>query len=117
MVLLTSTKTILTVLSQTIPKAIDLKPDYADAYTHRGMAYYRKGEMERTIEDFTKAVDLNPDFVAEIYCNRGEAWLHLGEWEKAKSDLTTARDMGVDIMALFHNDYESVPDFGAEKWG
>ena len=75
------------------------------------MAYYRKGEMERTIEDFNRAIDLNSDFVAKVYCNRGEAWLHLREWEKAKSDLTTAKEMEADIIASFHNDYESVADF------
>ena len=91
-------------------KVIDLKPDYADVYTHRGMVYYRKGEMEHAIADYTKVIELKPTF-AEVCCNRGEAWLHLREWEKAKSDLTIARDMGADIIASFHNDYESVPDF------
>ena len=74
------------------------------------MAYYKKGDFERAIADYTKVIELKPDF-AEAYCNRGEAWLHLKEWEKAKSDLTTAKDMGRDIITSFHNDYESVADF------
>lgn len=40
-----------------------------------------------------------------------KVWLHKQEWEKAKADLTGAKDMDVDIVALFHNDYQSVPDF------
>ena len=55
-------------------------------------------------------IELKPDY-ADAYCNRGETWLHLKEWGKARADLTAARDMGLDIIASFHNDYESVPDF------
>ena len=75
-------------------KAIQLQPDFVEAYYNRGTAYIRKGNFERAIENFNRAIDLNPDFVATVYCNRGEAWLHLKEWEKATSDLTTAKDMG-----------------------
>ena len=90
--------------------AIDLNPDFADAYNNRGLAYAAKSDFEAAIEDYSKAIDLNPE-LAEVYCNRGEAWLHLREWQKAKADLTTAKDMGYDIIASFRNDYESVEDF------
>ena len=63
--------------------------------------------MKRAIEDYNKAIELEPDLV-EAYSNRGEAWLHLREWEKAKSDLTAARNLGMDIIASFHNDYKNV---------
>ena len=74
------------------------------------MAYGKQGDFDRAIEDYTQAIQLNPDY-AKAYCNRGEAWLHLKEWEKARADLTAARDMGLDIIASFHNEYASVPDF------
>ena len=70
----------------------------------------KKGDFDHAIEDYTKAIELKPDY-AVAYNNRGEAWLHLREWEKAKSDLTTAGDMGADIIVSFHNTYASVPDF------
>ena len=89
--------------------AIKIKPDYV-AYNARGAAYSKKGEFGLGIDDFSRALKLNPDD-GNIYCHRGEAWLHLKEWEKAKSDLTVARNMGVDIIASFHNDYESVANF------
>ena len=90
--------------------AITLKPDYAEAYLHRGVAYQRHGDFENAIADYNKAITLNANY-AEIYYNRGEAWLHLQEWHQAKADLTTAKDRGVDIVAGFQNDYNDVVDF------
>jgi tetratricopeptide (TPR) repeat protein len=56
-------------------KAIELKPDFADAYYNRGLAYFRKGSSynfephKKAINDFTKAIELQPDF-ADAYYNR-----------------------------------------------
>lgn len=91
-------------------RAIKLKPNYAKAYYHRGVAYDRKREYNKAIKDYNEVLKREPDY-AEVYRARGGIWLHLKEWEKAKADLTFARDSGMDIIALFHNDYESVEDF------
>ena len=91
-------------------KAIELKPDFAIAYSNSGVTYLRKGEFDKAIQNFDKAIQLKPDY-ANAYCNRGEAWMHRSEWNKAKADLTVAKDSGVDIIASFHNDYENVADF------
>ena len=67
---------------------------------NRGLAYSKRGEVERAIEDYTKAIELKPDY-AETYYHRGGAFLRLGEREKAKSDIATARHLGSDsIVAL-----------------
>ena len=91
-------------------EAIKLNPDDAKVYYNRGTAYVHKGEFEKAISDYNTAIKLNPDD-AKAYSNRGVARLELRKWEEAKSDLTSARNMGVDIIAVFHNDYESVADF------
>jgi len=54
-------------------KAIELNPEYAEAYCNRGFAYDNKGEYDRAIEDYNKAIELNPEF-AEVYNNRGLAY-------------------------------------------
>ena len=66
--------------------------------------------MHRAIEDYNKAIELNPDY-ANSYYNRAEALLHLQEWEKAKADLSTAKAKGMDIVAAFRNDYRDVAAF------
>ena len=91
-------------------KAIQLKPDYAEVYNNRGIAYVNKGDYDRAIGDYTEAIALKPD-LALAYFNRGVTLLRLREWEEAKSDLTVARAMGVNVIAMFHNDFKSVPDF------
>ena len=72
----------------------------AEAYYNRGLAHSKNGELELAIEDYTKAIELKPDY-ADAYYYRGGAWLRLGEHEKAKLDLETARKLGSDtIIAL-----------------
>ena len=93
-----------------LAEAIELNPDYADAYANRGAVYLLAGDFDHAIEDLTKAVELNPND-AIAYNNRGMVWLYLREWENAKSDLTTAKNIGLNIINVFHNNYENVPDF------
>ena len=72
----------------------------ADTYYNRGLAHSRNGELDKAIQGYTKAIELNPDH-AEAYYNRGGAFLRLGKREKAKLDLVTARNLGSDaIIAL-----------------
>ena len=69
----------------------------AEAYYNRGLAHSKKGELKLAIEDYTKAIELKPNY-AEAYYYRGGAFLRLGEREKAKQDLATARNMGDDAI-------------------
>jgi tetratricopeptide (TPR) repeat protein len=78
----------------------ELNEKCAETYYNRGLAHSKKGELDKAIADYTKAIELKPDY-ADAYYNRGGAWLRLGEREKAKSDMATAREMGSDaIIAL-----------------
>ncbi len=91
-------------------KAIELRSYYANAYNNRGMAYRNKGDVVRAIIDFSCAILLKSDD-ARTYYYRGEALLRMKRWKEARDDLKKSNDRGVDIIALFHNDYESVEDF------
>ena len=57
--------------------AIQLKPDYAEAYNDRGFAYYLKGDAERAIADYTRAIELRPDY-AWAYNSRGVVYMSHG---------------------------------------
>ncbi|MDE0689339.1 MAG: tetratricopeptide repeat protein [Candidatus Poribacteria bacterium] len=69
----------------------------AETYYNRGLAHSKKGELERAIADYTKAIELKPDY-ADAYYSRGGTFLRLGEREKAEVDLATARNMGADAI-------------------
>jgi tetratricopeptide (TPR) repeat protein len=65
--------------------AIDLAPDYADAYYNRGVVKGKLGEYKAAIEDYDKAIDLKPDY-AMAYNNRGMARSALRQHEAAIED-------------------------------
>ena len=50
-----------------------LNRDYAEAYFTRGFIYINKGEVNKAIEDFNTAIQLNPNN-AYAYHNRGDAY-------------------------------------------
>ncbi|MFC2006963.1 tetratricopeptide repeat protein [Chloroflexota bacterium] len=43
-------------------KAIDLDPEYADAYYNRGIAYDKSGEVGKAISDYEKCIELSNDY-------------------------------------------------------
>ncbi len=67
----------------------------AEAYYNHGVAHSKKGELKFAIEDYTKAIELKPDY-ADAYYRRSKVWLHLGETEKAKADMQTASEIGIN---------------------
>ena len=69
----------------------------ANTYYNRGLAHSKNGELDKAIKNYTKAIELKPDY-ADAYYNRGGTFLRLGEREKAKSDLTMARKLGSNAI-------------------
>ncbi|WP_158534892.1 tetratricopeptide repeat protein [Mucilaginibacter hurinus] len=61
-----------------LTSAINLHPQYADAYSLRGNAYYRKKEYDIAIADYKESLKLRPD-VAAVYYNMGDAYLLKGQ--------------------------------------
>ncbi len=41
-------------------QAIELDPNYADAYNWRGNMYFFKGEYDQSTADYNKAIELDP---------------------------------------------------------
>ena len=54
-------RVILTSLLKILPKAIELNSEDANAYKNRGLAYGIKGNFDFAINDYTKAIELNPE--------------------------------------------------------
>ncbi len=62
--------------------AIASNPDYADAYSNRGVTLQEMGRLEEAIASFDKAIELRPDY-AEAHSNRGLVMQELGRLEEA----------------------------------
>ena len=73
-------------------KAIELKPDYANAYSSRGIAKLAKGDFNGAIEDYTKVIGLNPNS-EDAYNNLGFAKRNLGDLDGAIADYTKAIEL------------------------
>ena len=79
----------LTPAIQDYTTAIDLIPDFFQAYNNRGDAYRQTGEFDAAIQDLNTAIDLKPDLV-NAYNNRGVAYALKGDIGAAIQDYTTA---------------------------
>jgi tetratricopeptide (TPR) repeat protein len=68
-------------------KAIDILPDYADAYLGRGKARQAAGDSEAALADFEKAIAIDPT-LESAYTSRGVVWRLRGDIPKALADFT-----------------------------
>jgi tetratricopeptide (TPR) repeat protein len=66
----------------------EVKKD-ADFYNNQGVAYDDKGQYDKAIANYNKAIELNPRY-AEAYKNCGNAYLIKGWWGKAIDNYTQA---------------------------
>ena len=62
------------------------------AYHNRGDAYGLKGDIDRAISDYNKAIELNPNY-APAYNSRGRAYASKGDYTRAVADVTRAGEL------------------------
>jgi len=67
----------------------------ADACIQRGHLYLEKGERDRAIEDFSKAISLNPND-PRAYADRAKAYAAKGEIKKTADDLRKLKERWPD---------------------
>lgn len=81
---------------ESFTRAIELSPNYAEAYVQRGLAKRARGDLEGSIQDYEKAVSIDPKsivgnrFVAQAYSNRGFIKMNALEVDTAIEDFTKA---------------------------
>lgn len=66
-------------------QAIELNPEYVDAYNNRGVVRYEKGDFEGAFADYDQAIRVNPSY-AKPYKNRGLALQRQGDLKRANAD-------------------------------
>jgi tetratricopeptide (TPR) repeat protein len=67
-------------------EALNKKPDFADIYNNRGLAYQKSDKPEKALDDFNKAIAVDSKFW-EAYYNRAELLFNLGNYQEAIQDL------------------------------
>lgn len=69
-------------------KVIGQNPVWAEAYYHRGAAYYELQDFQAVIADNKEAIRLKPDYQS-AYFNLGICYYRMGEYAQAIEQLTT----------------------------
>ena len=83
-------------------KAIDLKPDYANAHYNKGLAHIRKGELDKAWSAYYGAIQCKRNY-AEAYNNRGIASQLKGETLYALQDFSTAIGLNQELSEAYTN--------------
>jgi tetratricopeptide (TPR) repeat protein len=71
-------------------------------YNDRGEAYRRKGDLDLSIADYNKALEINPTY-STAYNNRGLAYTRKGEYDRAIADFNKALDIDHKFAKAYAN--------------
>ena len=83
-------------------RAIELRPDYAEAHSNRGVALGRLDRDEQALADYDRAIELRPDY-AEAHSDRGVALGALGRQEQALAAYDHAIELRPDLSEAHSN--------------
>ena len=94
-------------------KAIELKPDFPEAYTNRGNAYIIRDDYDNAIKDYNRAIQLKSDY-ANAYYNRGNVYNKMGKYDFSIKDYDMAIQLGQDDSNIYYGRgvvYNRIGDF------
>lgn len=77
-------------------------PNIPAPFQHRGELYAKKGEDRRAIEDFNKALEIDPEFVPALV-SRGNAFVRIGAIKLAMKDYSRALEINPDEANAHNN--------------
>jgi tetratricopeptide (TPR) repeat protein len=83
-------------------KAIDLDPNFAQAYYNRGLQFQDKEDFDKAIQDYTKAISVDQKY-KEAYYNRGNAFMKEGDSNKAIQDYSKAISIDTKYADAYYN--------------
>ena len=84
-------------------KALQIKPDFADAYINIGQIYYETGNIPEAIKWLEKALSLNPPQKDLLFNNLGLLYAKQGNLQKALSMFEQALTSGMKAEQVYNN--------------
>jgi tetratricopeptide (TPR) repeat protein/serine/threonine protein kinase len=81
-----------------LSEAVELAPAWQQAWTVRGDAYVKRGQLDKVIAAYSKAIELKPNDQGNraAWNNRGDAYSKLGQLDKALADFSRAIELKTD---------------------
>jgi tetratricopeptide (TPR) repeat protein len=92
---------------------IDRVPTTTDELCRRGLDFLRGGDAKRAINNFVRALHLDPDDAA-LYYNRGHAFAELGRISEALHDWKKAIELDWHLALRLYYARRRLPSEGAE---
>lgn len=83
-------------------KAVQINPNYAEAFNARGFIYDSQGKFEEAIKDFSSAIKADPT-LADAYNNRGYSYNQTKEYDLAIQDFNKAIQYDSKFAAAYNN--------------
>ncbi|MDP2922339.1 MAG: tetratricopeptide repeat protein [Candidatus Omnitrophota bacterium] len=83
-------------------KAIQIDPNYVEAYNNLGYSYRSIGKYKQAITYYQKAIQIKPNFIP-AYANLGALYNQLNEYQNAKDYLTKGVQIDPDFAELYNN--------------
>ena len=87
---------------QAYSRAINLNPNFAEAYNNRGNSFFQLQNYSQAAQDLQTAVKLN-NFDARIHNNLGSAYLLQNLYDAAISEYTQAINLNQNIFTFYYN--------------
>jgi protein O-GlcNAc transferase len=83
-------------------RALQIRPDYAEAYNNRGVALQEVRRFEEALDSYARALQIRPDY-AEAYNNRGVALQNLKRFDDALDSFERALQIRPDYAEAYYN--------------
>jgi len=83
-------------------KAIDLNPNFVDAYNKLGNLFYKLGQLESAEKFYQQGINNQADFYP-FYINLGNVYLVKQAWTEAKNAYKTAQQLAGDRREISQN--------------
>lgn len=83
-------------------KALEFKPDYAEAYCNIGIVLNSMRRPTEAIRNFREALNINPGYSA-AQCNLGNAFVQIGSFDEAIACYYKALDVEPDSAPIHYN--------------
>ncbi len=88
-------------------RGLKIAPNYVDLIDTRGVAYYRLGQFNKAVQDFTTCIELYPKGVPSMVASHfhlARAFAELGQKDKAVEHLNQTLDLENRIGGLLTTD-------------
>ena len=82
--------------------AIDLNPNYADAFNNMGIAQQENNDLDGAISSYNKAIEIKPNF-AEAFNNLGNLYRIIGNYDEAHRCGQKAIHLKPDYPEAYNN--------------